>query len=83
MTQVGGADISAELMGLAQICIGTVKLNINRDVSSKYSRCRAHYRGLGALVDCIVTEPFLGKQNPKEEDIPGMFKGLEKMYWAR
>lgn len=31
-------------------------------------------------ITALVTEPFLGKPKPKEEDLPGMFKGLEKLY---
>lgn len=37
---------------------------------------------LKTKVDAIVTEPFLGKQQPQEAKLPGMFKGLEKMYWG-
>lgn len=29
---------------------------------------------------CIVTEPFLGKLTPTPEQIPGVIRGLEKMY---
>lgn len=35
---------------------------------------------LGEAVDLIVTEPFLGKQTPKAEQLPNIFKGLEKLY---
>lgn len=28
----------------------------------------------------VVTEPFLGKLTPREEDLPGIIRGLEKMY---
>ena len=35
---------------------------------------------LPGKVDAIVTEPFLGKPNPKPNQLPGIFKGLEKMY---
>lgn len=31
-------------------------------------------------IDLIVTEPFLGKQTPRTEQLPSIFKGLEKMY---
>lgn len=31
-------------------------------------------------VDCIVTEPFLGKSKPTEESSANTLKGLEKMY---
>lgn len=31
-------------------------------------------------VDLIVTEPFLGKQTPKDQELANVFKGLEKMY---
>jgi tRNA G10 N-methylase Trm11 len=30
----------------------------------------------------IVTEPFLGKPKPRPDDVPNMFRGLEKMYWG-
>lgn len=30
--------------------------------------------------DLIVTEPFLGKQTPRDQDLAGMFKGLGKLY---
>lgn len=29
---------------------------------------------------CVVTEPFLGKMTPTPEQIPGVLRGLEKMY---
>ncbi|MFZ5437788.1 MAG: TRM11 family SAM-dependent methyltransferase [Patescibacteria group bacterium] len=31
-------------------------------------------------VDYLVTEPFLGKPKPKIEQLPDIFKGLEKLY---
>ena len=31
-------------------------------------------------VDTIVTEPYLGKLTPKEEDAPNILKGIEKLY---
>jgi len=33
-------------------------------------------------VDLLVTEPFLGKPNPQEIQLPNIFKGLEKLYWG-
>jgi tRNA G10 N-methylase Trm11 len=33
-------------------------------------------------VQAIVTEPFLGKQQPRPDQLPNIFKGLEKMYWG-
>jgi tRNA G10 N-methylase Trm11 len=35
---------------------------------------------IGQQIDAIVTEPFLGRPTPKVEDLPNIFKGLEKMY---
>jgi tRNA G10 N-methylase Trm11 len=35
---------------------------------------------LPAKADAIVTEPYLGKQTPDEKSIPGIIKGLEKLY---
>lgn len=35
---------------------------------------------LGGKVHAIVTEPFLGKQQPRPEQLTNMFKGLEKQY---
>lgn len=35
---------------------------------------------LGGLVDTLVTEPFLGKPTPQAQQLPNIFKGLEKMY---
>ncbi|MEO8581047.1 MAG: hypothetical protein ABI425_00545 [Patescibacteria group bacterium] len=37
---------------------------------------------LQGKVDAIVTEPFLGKQQPKPDQLPNVFKGLEKLYWG-
>lgn len=37
-------------------------------------------RDLPELVDAIVTEPFLGKPKPQLAAVPGMIKGLEKLY---
>jgi tRNA G10 N-methylase Trm11 len=34
----------------------------------------------GNKVDILVTEPFLGRQTPKEAELANIFKGLEKMY---
>lgn len=31
-------------------------------------------------VDLLVTEPFLGRQTPRDEELANIFKGLEKMY---
>lgn len=31
-------------------------------------------------IDILVTEPFLGKQTPKDQELANVFKGLEKMY---
>lgn len=35
---------------------------------------------LKGKVNAIVTEPFLGKQQPKPAQLPNIFKGLEKLY---
>lgn len=35
---------------------------------------------VGQRVDAIVTEPFLGKPSPRPEQVPGIFKGLGKLY---
>lgn len=35
---------------------------------------------LPGKVDVIVTEPFLGKVQPKPHQLEGMFRGLEKLY---
>jgi len=35
---------------------------------------------IGKKVDAIVTEPFLGKQQPSETQLPNIYRGLEKMY---
>lgn len=34
----------------------------------------------GKVVDAIVTEPFLGKQTPQLSQLPGIFKGLGRLY---
>lgn len=31
-------------------------------------------------VDLLVSEPFLGRQTPREQDLANIFKGLEKLY---
>lgn len=36
----------------------------------------------GKKVHAIVTEPFLGKQQPAPATLPNVFKGLEKQYWG-
>jgi tRNA G10 N-methylase Trm11 len=33
-------------------------------------------------VEVIVTEPFLGRQTPKDQDLANIFRGLEKLYWG-
>ena len=35
---------------------------------------------VGNKVDCIVTEPFLGKPNPTLANVDNILNGLEKMY---
>ena len=35
---------------------------------------------LPGKIDAIVTEPFLGKPQPKSHELPNIFKGLEKLY---
>ncbi|MDQ3008536.1 MAG: hypothetical protein M3Q81_02980 [bacterium] len=37
---------------------------------------------LPRTVDLLVTEPFLGKQTPNPDQLPGIFRGLEKLYWG-
>jgi tRNA G10 N-methylase Trm11 len=34
----------------------------------------------GQKIDLLVTEPFLGRQTPKEAELANIFKGLEKLY---
>lgn len=34
----------------------------------------------GQKVDLLVTEPFLGRQTPREAELANIFKGLEKLY---
>lgn len=41
---------------------------------------RANPGQVGQQVDAIVTEPFLGKPTPRVEQLPGIFKGLGKLY---
>ncbi len=33
-------------------------------------------------IDFLVTEPFLGKQTPKNIELVNVFRGLEKLYWG-
>lgn len=35
---------------------------------------------LAQPISCIITEPFLGKPTPREEEVANIFKGLEKLY---
>ncbi len=35
---------------------------------------------IGEKFDLLVTEPFLGRQTPKEEELANIFKGLTKLY---
>ncbi len=48
-------------------------------VTSDVTRVVAGQLGV-EKVDLIVTEPFLGKQTPRDEQLPGIFRGLEKLY---
>jgi tRNA G10 N-methylase Trm11 len=34
----------------------------------------------GHKIDLLITEPFLGRQTPKEAELANIFKGLEKLY---
>lgn len=40
----------------------------------------ADLKHLPGKVDAIVTEPFLGKPRPLASQLPGIFRGLEKLY---
>ncbi|MEK7458708.1 MAG: hypothetical protein AAB612_04495 [Patescibacteria group bacterium] len=41
---------------------------------------RVSLQETGSKIDCIVTEPFLGKPNPTPANVDNILKGLEKMY---
>ena len=41
---------------------------------------RVSLQETGTKVDCIVTEPFMGKPNPTLANVDNILKGLEKMY---
>ncbi|KUK83113.1 MAG: Uncharacterized protein XD98_0426 [Microgenomates bacterium 39_6] len=40
----------------------------------------AHEYDWSEKVDVVVTEPFLGKPNPKPAELPNIFEGLESLY---
>ncbi len=81
--EVQGADLSAEAV------VGTQKnlewLSQEYQLESKFSveqRDATHgfAHQLQPWVDTIVTEPFLGKQTPKQAELPNIFKGLYRTY---
>jgi tRNA G10 N-methylase Trm11 len=37
---------------------------------------------VGGMVEMIVTEPFLGRQTPRNQELDNIFRGLSKMYWG-
>ncbi len=51
------------------------------DVHLASTPLKQNLKLLGQLqVDAIVTEPFLGRQTPRAQELDNVFKGLEKLY---
>lgn len=81
--QVVGSDLAREAAVGAQTNLawfaGRFHLPTNFEV---FQSDVAHVlpANLPKAVDAIVTEPFLGKPQPQTDELPGMFRGLEKLY---
>lgn len=88
----GSGTILIEAASLGQLVLG-VDINREQVEAAIANLSWFGYRGLIHVadstaastviteeVDCIVTEPFLGKPKPELEKIPNIAKGLKKLY---
>ena len=78
-----GSDLDEEAVAGTKANISWLMQAQSQTITAKVIHGDAVQLQVGALdgeVDVIVTEPFLGKPKPKTEQLPNIYKGLEKLY---
>jgi len=78
-----GSDIDQKAVFGTRDNLEWFKKEYNINVQSKVFYMDASHvnpEEFTSKVDLIVTEPFLGKQTPRDQELANVFKGLEKMY---
>lgn len=78
-----GSDIDQQAVFGTRDNLAWFKEEYKIDVESKVFYMDASHinpEEFASKVDLIVTEPFLGKQTPRDNELANVFKGLEKMY---
>jgi len=80
---VYGSDIDQNAVFGSRDNLEWFKLEYNKQIESKVFYMDASHldpESFAKKVDLLVTEPFLGKQTPRDNELANVFKGLEKMY---
>lgn len=78
--QVIGSDISKDQLEQTKANLESLEFDSNR-----YQLFQSDATQIKKLIplnsiDLIITEPFLGRPNPRPDRIPDLIKGLEKLY---
>jgi len=80
---VYGSDIDQDAVFGTRDNLEWFKKEYNIDIDTKVFYMDASHvnpENFAKKVDLLVTEPFLGKQTPRDQELANVFKGLEKMY---
>lgn len=80
---VYGSDIDQNAVFGSRDNLDWFKQEYNKQIESKVFYMDASHldpESFAKKVDLLVTEPFLGKQTPRDNELANVFKGLEKMY---
>ncbi len=80
---VYGSDIDQNAVFGSRDNLEWFKQEYGKQIESKVFYMDAGHLDLATFtskVDLLVTEPFLGKQTPRDSELANVFKGLEKMY---
>ena len=78
-----GSDIDQKAVFGSRDNLEWFKKEYDIDIESKIFYMDASHinpENFAQKVDLLVTEPFLGKQTPRDQELANVFKGLEKMY---
>jgi len=78
-----GSDIDQNAVFGTRDNLEWFKKEYDIDIESKVFYMDASHvnpENFAKKVDLLVTEPFLGKQTPRDQELANVFKGLEKMY---
>jgi tRNA G10 N-methylase Trm11 len=78
--EVIGSDIDEVAVRGTRHNLAGVKVEGGKIFKSEVTAVRTEQ--VGGKVEVIVTEPFLGRQTPKRQDLGNIFRGLEKLYWG-